>query len=179
MDIKKQIASKKQSILNDWFKSVIDSYPGETKKYFIKKDKQFANPVGHTIFHNMEIIFGEILKSKSDAEFDKPLDEILKIRNVQDCSASEAVQFIFDLKAIVRKELKAGQFDKKALLAIRDFEDGLDQLSCKAFDIYMKAKELLYDIRANEIRKRNSRMVERLNMKYDYLENEINKSTNS
>ena len=89
------------------------------------------------------------------------LDSIVRIRAVQDFSPSEAVSFIFQLKSAVRQELGSElvtQADIARDLAV--FESAIDDLALFSFDIYMKCREKIYDLKANEARNMTFRLLQ-------------------
>ena len=95
------------------------------------------------------------------------IDPIIRMRAVQGFSPSEAVSFIFSLKAVIRKmyakKIQEDEF-ARALLA---FESKIDTLSLISFDIYNACREKIYDIKANEVRNRAYRAFKRANLVAD------------
>jgi hypothetical protein len=72
------------------------------------------------------------------------LDALIRIRAVQDLTASQAVGFVFLLKPILRE-----------LAPVDDsLNDRIDRLALMAFDKYMQCREQLADIRVNEGQRR-------------------------
>ncbi|MFP4527047.1 MAG: RsbRD N-terminal domain-containing protein [Candidatus Kapaibacterium sp.] len=168
MKFEKFLIEKRSAILDKWFDLIIDTYPGESGRFFSNKDAEFTNPVGHTIARDTERLYDAIIKGADAAEISDCMEEIIRIRAVQEFSPSQAAGFVFLLKQAARKEWhKSGAEDTEALL---EFEDAVDFCSMIAFDLYMKKREKLYEIKANEIRKRNGRIVDRLNRKYEFLD---------
>jgi hypothetical protein len=78
------------------------------------------------------------------------LDAIIRIRAVQDLTASQAVGFVFLLKPILL-EL---QPERNPVLLDVLLNDRIDRLALMAFDKYMQCREQLADIRVNEGRRR-------------------------
>jgi hypothetical protein len=78
------------------------------------------------------------------------LDQIIRIRAIQNFSPSQAVAFVFFLKTVIREALEEDIKQsgiKEELLVI---ETRIDQLALLAFDQYMVCREKLYDLKANE-----------------------------
>jgi hypothetical protein len=153
-----------ETILNEWFQSVIDTYPAETARLLKKEKNQFANPVGHTVYYALKGLVEEFFRD-ADAEDSKLaslLDNIIRIKAIQEFSASEAVNFVFALKPIVRKildqPLDEGTVTYDDLLR---FEDRIDSLGLMAFNIYMRCRENLYEVRITEYKNSTNRLLQR------------------
>ncbi|MBI4668762.1 MAG: RsbRD N-terminal domain-containing protein [Elusimicrobia bacterium] len=82
------------------------------------------------------------------------LEQVIKIRSVQEFSPSVAVSFIFELKTAVRDILAGRIHEDRMSRGMRAFEERVDQTALLAFDVYMKCREQLHDIRVKEIKTR-------------------------
>jgi len=82
---------------------------------------------------------------------------------VQEMSASEAVGFVFGLKAAVRAELgpAAGQADLADDLAKLDA--AVDRVALTAFDLYVEYRERISQVRVQAANRRVSWIVQKLN----------------
>jgi RsbT co-antagonist protein rsbRD N-terminal domain len=137
--------SPSEPILEQWIASTIQGYPSSAGPFLSGEEDPFRNPVGHTLRKSLTTLFAE-LRGNMDAERIAPaLDAIIRIRAVQDLTASQAVGFVFLLKPIVR-ELAPEDQDSLA--------GRIDQLALMAFDKYMQCREQLADIRVSEGRRR-------------------------
>ncbi|MBU1486856.1 RsbRD N-terminal domain-containing protein [bacterium] len=137
-----------KSIINRWFDLILDTYP---EADVLKKEKdRFANPVGHTILTGIEDIFDGILADYDLDKFLPLLDNIIRIRAIQEFAPSVAISFIFLLKQAIREEVKVrnnGIFEELLVL-----ESKIDSLAAISFDIYMKCREKIHELKANEAR---------------------------
>jgi hypothetical protein len=88
------------------------------------------------------------------------LDDILKISAVQSFSPSQAVTFLFDLKKIIRNELKVELMEKTISDELINFELFIDQVVLRAFDLYMMSREKVFKIRVNELKFKSYKAVE-------------------
>jgi hypothetical protein len=170
MDIIESIRENKLEILDAWFKLTIDTYPQESGKFFLEHSRQFTNPVGFTIHEALEKIFNGMF-GEAPAELNEGLEEIIRLRAVQDFCPSEAVGFILKLKGILIKNIPGLS---AADIQYQIVEDKIDGALLMAFDIFMNSRERIYEIKATEVRNRTSRMIERLSRKYDLLDDNIN-----
>jgi hypothetical protein len=101
----------------------------------------------------------EVVKSK--------LDSIIRMRAVQGFSPSEALNFIFALKTIIRKTIAKEIRDDRLEPDLLVFESKIDVLCLMSFDIYNACREKIYDMKANEVRNRTYRAFERANLVAD------------
>jgi hypothetical protein len=172
MNLKDLLLEKKSLIVEKWFNSVINTFPSDSS-HFLKKQKDcFLNPVGHTISQNICGLFDEIL---NDAESEKVypyLNDIIKISAVQDFFPSKAASFIYLLRQVVRDELDSDIRKHKLSEELKSFETQLDNLTFLSFDIYMKCRERIFDIRVNEIKNMTFRLLKRANLISEIEEHE-------
>jgi hypothetical protein len=80
------------------------------------------------------------------------------LRAVQDFTAGQAVSFPFLLKKIIREECKADC--TRCPDEFADLEARIDELTLLAFELYVKCRERLFEIKYNEA-KRSMFMSER------------------
>lgn len=151
-DIISVLSEKKPDILKKWLEEILNAYPPETAAY-LKADKDpFSNPAGQTIIAGIRGIFDSLLSCDTDdKKASQFLDDIIRVRAIQDFTASEALSFIFSLKKVIREELK-NEIDTHGLQTdLSALEDRIDGLSLFAFDTFMKCRETLYEIKAKEV----------------------------
>jgi hypothetical protein len=152
---------KASSILHRWRDAVLETYPADSQRFLRKQTDPFANPVGTTLSRELENLYEEILRHKETEKLDATLDRIIRIRAVQDFSPGQAVAFVLMLKEAVRSELQSeiaeGNFGEE----LHRFECRIDEISLRAFDLYMKCKEKIFEIRVHESRNQVARLLER------------------
>jgi hypothetical protein len=152
--------SKKVAIVSKWIDSIFNSFPEEAGNFLKLKKNQFSNPIGHTITTNAEKIYDELINNRNIETIEFLLDDIMRISAVQSFSPSQAVKFLFDLKKVIRDELKVELMEKKIADELINVELLIDQTILRAFDIYMKSREKVFKIRVNEIKSRSFKAVE-------------------
>lgn len=163
------LAQNRTAIVKRWSDLIFKSYPPETAQFLAKQSNEFANPVGAFITNGTKGIFDWIVSgSPADKkpEVDSLLDDIVRIRAVQQFSASDAVGFMFLLKKAIRDSLSRNIRDLNLVDDLFQFDSTVDQLALTSFNIYMKCREKVFEIRATELRNRTSRILERACMKY-------------
>jgi hypothetical protein len=161
MSFYKQLAKKKSAIINKWFEVVIATYPPETAKFLRSQTDPFSNPVGQTTLHGLQTLFDLLTEPLDHARALGALDPIVRIRAIQDFTASRATAFVFDLKTVVRHAIPAVEDDRRSMQDRGDFDRRVDELGLIAFDIYMKCREKIYELKANEMRERTYRAFAR------------------
>ena len=161
MKLEDLLSQNKSVILKKWIDVLVDSYPADTSKFIKTHHDPFENPVGDTIFNGLSSVFDNFVQNKKTEEMASFLNSILKIRAVQNFSSSQAVSFIFSLKNIIKDVLKKENLYSRHSQDLFEFYSRIDQLVLVAFDIYMECREILYDIKANEEKKRTFRAFER------------------
>ncbi len=151
MGIEKKLAEKKDRIVRRWVDQLLDTYGAGN--FFKKQKDKFANPVGSTLSVGLKDLYAAILEGPDLENIHKPLDDIIRMRAVQDFTPSQAVSFIYQLKVIVKEELsKDKEVDAADMGQLSEFESRIDRVSLRAFDIYMECRERLYQVKINEMR---------------------------
>ena len=134
-----------EAILERWVERTVESYPPPALPFLKGDGDPFRNPVGHTLRESLAILLRQLMTDMDPDRIARAVDAIVRLRAVQDLSASQAVGFLFLLKPILR-DLAAEQ-DQARL------DDRIDQIALMAFDNYMRCREELADIRINESRR--------------------------
>lgn len=159
MNFKALLAERKSVIRKKWFDAILENYPPDAADFFKKQKDVFRNPVGNTIFHSITELYEEILHDAGSEKVYPYLNDIIKIKAVQGFSPSKAVSFIYLLRNVVREELEGEVVKKRLSAEMRSFENQMDALALLCFDIYMKCRERIFDIRVNEIKTMTSRLL--------------------
>ncbi|GAB4536179.1 MAG: RsbRD N-terminal domain-containing protein [Thermodesulfovibrionia bacterium] len=151
-DLNRLLTTKREAIIGKWFNLIIDSYPPDTADYLKNQKNPFSNPVGSTIHTAIEGILDELLNPSDSMRVSTYLDNIIRIRAIQDFTPSIALNFLFLLKDVVRIELNKEIYEYNLFEDLLMFESQVDRLLKESFDIYMRCREKIYELGANEIR---------------------------
>jgi hypothetical protein len=150
MDLAEAFRNYEDKIVNQWVDYTLSSYKSST--FFKKAPDKFSNPVGGNTRESLGRLFKLLTKNADPSEFVGPLDQIMRIRSIQEFSASEAVGPIHAVKHITR-ELLAKDSERKQFIAdLYDFEFNVDLAVLAAFDLYSQCRERLYKVRIKEIK---------------------------
>ena len=165
--LKDLLEDKKAVILTKWFDAVIKTYPGNTPGFLKGQKDRFANPVGFTITQGLESMLEALIAGKDLSDEFPYLEDILKVRAVQDFTPAKAVSFIFFLKNVVRDVLAKEIRQKQIYEALLDFETKVDDLALLAFNIYTKCREQLNQIKIDELKRMTYTLMKNANILYD------------
>ncbi|NOZ25869.1 MAG: hypothetical protein GXO94_07280 [Nitrospirae bacterium] len=164
MELKDLLREKRSLILKKWFDLILETYPSETSSFLKKHKNQFSNPVGHTISEGIEGLFEGLLEESGTDKISPFLDNIIRVRAIQEFTPSEAIGFIFLLKKVIREALQREIREHQLHDELLSFDSRIDDLVRTSFDIYMKCREQIYEIRANEVKKMTFRLLQRANL---------------
>ncbi len=140
----------KREVLTSWFEHVLGTYPEASAKAIRGNPDRFANPVGNTLKESLSILYDELREGADLHKAGAALDGIIRIRSVQDFTASGAVGFITALKGIMRRTL--GE-DVGSAAEWRALDERIDAMQLAAFDIYTECRKSIYEIRVEEVKR--------------------------
>ena len=169
MQIATLLLQKKAAILGRWLAMIFESYPPETAIFLRKEKNRFDNPAGYRISEGLERLYGVLLQEMERDQILACLDEIIRIRALQNFTPSQALAFIFLLKIVIREEL-AEEIQKENLAAeLLDLESRIDGLALLGFDVYTKRREKIFEIKADEAKRRISGLMRKTGLTEDGL----------
>ena len=142
--------SSRDPIPERWIAETIQSYPPSAVPFLAGEGDPFRNPVGHTLRESLTALFEQLQGDMDTDRIATALDAIIRIRAVQDLTASQAVGFVFLLKPIL---LELQPERNPVLLGVL-LNERIDRLALMAFDKYMQCREQLAEIRVSEGRRR-------------------------
>ena len=175
MGMKNILADKKREIVGKWVDLILGTY--ESAQFFKTQKDRIANPVGANVAEGLQRIFDLLLDGADAARLSEPLDQVIRMRAVQDFSPSQAVSFMFVLKDVIREELAKGDVPLPAELAL--FESAIDRAVLQAFDIYMACRERLFQIRVRELQQGTHVLTDGTKCASGWLKNKLSESTDN
>ena len=132
-------------VLDRWLQCALGCHTEETVRFLGAEKDPFRNPVGHTLRENLGVLLEQVLGEMKPEPVEAALQNIIRIRAVQDLTPSRAVQFIFQLRPILRGHFVARN---REIL-----DDRIDQLGLWAFEEYSRCRERIADLRISESRR--------------------------
>jgi hypothetical protein len=154
MKLMNLLSAKKALILDRWLNQILASYPPETAQFLKREKDRFDNPVGYHITQGITGLYQGLLQDADRDQLLASLDEVIRVWAVQDFTPSQAMAFVFIWKKIIREELAQELKDPGLAEACLELESRIDGLALLGFDVYMKRRERLYEIRVDEVKKR-------------------------
>jgi hypothetical protein len=148
------LAAKKGAIVREWLMRTLQTYPEHTGRFLSQERDPFRNPVGSTLKDALPVLFEGVLGGKDTAQVTPALDSVVRIRAVQDFTPGQAVAFVFLLRPVIRDALSTERQEASDRDALAALESRIDALALLAFDLFMKCRERIYEIRTNEARRR-------------------------
>ena len=91
------------------------------------------------------------------------LDDVIKIRAVQEFAPSQALAFVFLLKEAIRAELGSEVPRPACSAEWANLQRQIDQVALGAFDAYVRYRGQVCELRINEVKRSVAAIVERLN----------------
>ncbi|MBF0234517.1 MAG: RsbRD N-terminal domain-containing protein [Desulfamplus sp.] len=192
IDLNRQLELNKEKILTLWFEAAISSYPEDTARLLGKSKNRFDNPVGNATRQSLEDTFDNIMRMSLAENYkdytnskhgqtnkehvdqnrvENSLDPVIRIRAVQNFSASQAVAFVFELKTIVKSVL--------GKLPDESFNYRVDLVALAAFNRFMKCRENIFLLKATEAKRRVHSAFERAGLVTELTEDELLGSSKS
>ena len=152
------LAARKDAIVAGWLSRTLESYPERNRRFLVQERDAFRNPAGHAFREALPALLDELLGAMDCARIEALLDGIVRIRAVQDFTAGQAVAFVFLLKKVIRDELRrpahtaffpSGGEDKGEGEGLAAVEGRIDEMALLAFDLFMRCRERVYEIKAS------------------------------
>jgi hypothetical protein len=167
MSLTAHLTEKKSAILGRWLTQIYESYPPQTAIFLRKEKDRFDNPMGYRISQGLEGLYQALLQDTERDQVLTFLDEIIRIRALQDFAPSQALAFIFLLKNVVREELAGDIREENLGAAVQELESRIDGLALLGFDVYIKRREKLLDLRVDEMKRRISGLMRKSGISVD------------
>lgn len=150
---------QEESIAGDFCEVVFQTYPQNAQNFLKNQRDNFRNPVGQTVRSSVAVIVQSLLRETAPEDFKPALENLVRIRSVQEFSPSRALAFIFELKQIIRRRKPESGSLEIYLKHAAVLDDRIDRLALSAFDIYMQCREKLFEIRKNELERRYFKLL--------------------
>lgn len=136
------VPDRRGAIVDQWLARTLGTYPFLTSSYLLEEKDRFRNPVGHALREALPTLVDEVLGSMNLERITPAIEQLVRLRAVQDFSASQAVGFIFALRDVLRYESPDD--------LTPELEQRIDQMALLAFDLFVKCRETMEHIRAAE-----------------------------
>jgi hypothetical protein len=159
MKLTHRLEQEQSTILEAWFDLMVESYPADSHGFLKDQKDRFANPVAYEFRQGMKGMYEALIHGMERDAIFSCIDRIISIRAIQDPLPSRVIAFIFLLKTVIRTHLEAEIREKLFPDELREFESQIDGLALLCFDVYMKRREQLHEIRVHEVKNRVSGLM--------------------
>jgi hypothetical protein len=146
--LKTRLQERKKAIHERWLEKTFSTYARDTSAFLSRVKDPFGNPVGETLRNGTAGILDCLLDGMDPDAICGHLDGIIRIRAVQEFSPSRAVSFVFELKEAIREEIGEPVPDE-----IHELEKEIDQIALFAFDVHLRCREQVYELRVSEVKR--------------------------
>ena len=150
MNLSEILTKNKDKILSIWIDRTLDSY--NSSGFFKKSSDNFANPIGSNIKDGLTKVLDLLLQRAPIEEFTAPLDQVIRIRSVQDFSPSQAVVPFLELKWVIRQILSENKKNTPSDSDLDTLDCDIERIALAAFDVYTECREQLYQVRIKELK---------------------------
>lgn len=150
MDLAEAFRNYREKIVNKWVDYTLSTYT--SSEFFMREKNKFSNPIGASVRDALDRLFVLLSQGADPDEFRGPVEQIIRLRAVQEFTPAQAVAPLNAVKHITREEL-AGDKERSVFIKdLYDFEFAVDLAVLAAFDIYVESRERLYKVRIAEIK---------------------------
>jgi hypothetical protein len=142
----------RDSIVALWREATLDTYPTDATNFLKKSKDPFHNPVGKRINEGLAQAFDVLADQGETVKVTPFIDDVIRMRAVQDFSPSQAIGFLFLLKGIILEQLKKDAAKIEDSADWRELDAKIDGMALLGMDIYNTCKEKIYSMRVHEVR---------------------------
>ena len=135
-----------EAVADRWLNAILRTYPSQTARFFVTSKDPLRNPVGIAFKESLTTLITELFHGMDADRVSSALERVVAIRAVHDFSPRQALAFIFELKEILREECPGP--------ALEVYLPRIDEMALTAFDLYVKCREKICELRASEDRRR-------------------------
>ena len=165
VDLGELLKERADTIIEGWIEAVLSSYPSEAAALFQKQKDPFANPIGKTVRSGTRGVFHAILDGMDQEDLRSHLDEIVRVRAVQDFTPSQALSFVFALRSVIRDVIPELDADPRFQGEVIELDAKIDRVALTAFDIYTESREEVSQLRINEVKRQVAWVFEKMNQR--------------
>ena len=165
MTFGEHLRAHQEAIVQRWFNDILATYPAESAAAFGREQDPFANPIGHGLRVGTRGLLEALLDGIDSEKVREYLHGIIKIRAIQECPASQAVGFDFQLKPAIRAVLGPAATDARFASERAELDERIDRMVLDAFDVFVECREKMYELRVNEVKRSVPWVVDKMNQR--------------
>ncbi len=165
MSIGDLLRKRTDAIVHRWGEEVFSSYPRDAAILFQQQQDPFANPIGRSVRDGTRGVFLAILNGMDRDELRSHLDEIVRIRAVQQFSPSQALSFVFALRSIIREVIPELDADPRLRREVAELDEKIDRVALMAFDVFAERREAVNQLRIKEVKRQVAWVFQKINQR--------------
>jgi hypothetical protein len=157
LTLNNSLLAKKRQILSKWQSLAMSSYASHNLLNGKTGTGRFTDPISYVTIENTTRLYDLLISEVNDVDYLAPLEEICRLRAVQDIQPSSALSFIPALKQLVREEL-ADEIGKGLFSdELENLDKHIDNINAMAVNTYSGCIARINQVRINEMKRLNGR----------------------
>jgi hypothetical protein len=162
MTLSELLAEKQSQLIGRWQEAILNEYGDATAARWRRLRDPFANPVGHALSAGLPLLFQEVRRDgELTAEATTALENIVRIRSVQELAPSRAAGFFLHLREAIRSELAAELESGTRGAELAALEKRIERLGMIAFDLYVRFRDQIFRLRHDELKRSVASLLRR------------------
>lgn len=154
MTLRELLAWRQAAVCGRWLDAILAEYGEVTAARWQREQDPFANPVGRALAGGLPPLLEAVARDGEPAAGAvAALEEIVRIRSVQDLAPSRAVGFVSALRDAIRQELSAEIAGGEHAAALAEVDVRIERLLLRAFDTYVRLREQVFRLRQEELKR--------------------------
>ena len=82
MVLKRLLLQKKAAVVERWCQLILETYPADTARFLGQDADRFANPVGYTMHHEIDVLYDGIVQEVELDKLSGSVDNMVRVRSV-------------------------------------------------------------------------------------------------
>ena len=163
-ELRAHLETRREAIAAKWLKALLATLPNEGVGFLATSKDPMKNPMGVTMRSGADRILQALFAGASREELEHRIDDLIHLRAVQGLLPSQALAFIPALKDLVRRETGDREFAGEEFA---ELDRAIDELLYLSFDVYVRCREQIHDLRARSMRDRSYKLMERAGLLWE------------
>ncbi len=144
----------RDEIIREWMARIAAADPDPSSRLLANPQDRFLNPIRHAYEQALPAIYDELVGTMDRARMREALEEVMRVRALQDLSATDATSFMLLLKDVLRDALHHESDIPTAWDTWRaTVGQRVDDAMMVAFDVYVSCRDKIQELRAAEARR--------------------------
>jgi hypothetical protein len=154
MPLRELLMDRRSAVCLRWLEAVLADYGPETAVRWRRERDPFANPIGNALATGLPELFEAVLGvDGASARAANALEEIVRIRSVQQLAPSRAIGFVFMLRDAIRQEVGAELSGGAHAATLGELDGRIQNLALLAVDVYARCREQIFRVRQEELKR--------------------------